>query len=504
MKLSEVKKLENKDVELTIEVKGEVFTKAVDEAFRKNSKKMKVPGFRPGKATRRQIEAIYGKGVFYEDAVNALYFEAYTEAVKEAGIDPVDSPRVALENVDEDGFVFKATVTVKPEVEIKDYKGINVTKKVYNVTAAEVKEQLERKQMQNQRVVPVERAIKEGDVAVIDFEGFADGVAFEGGKGTDYELTIGSGSFIPGFEDQLIGKVKDEDVDVNVTFPEEYHAEELKGKPAVFKVKVKDVREKQLPEIDDEFVKDISEFDTVDELKADIKKKLKEEKARTAEEEMETAIMDALLEKMSADIPSVMIESKLDNIAQDFDGKLRAQGMDLATYLKYTGMTMENFREGFKDQAEKQVKLRLALEKIVELESIVISDEDVDAEFKSIADAYKMDVEQVKSMLPATEIVADLAVGKAMELVKNQAVVTEEKVAAKKTTSTAAKKTTSSTAKKTTSTTKKTTSTTTKKTTSTAAKKTTSTAKKTTSTTAKKTTSTAKKSTSTAKKTEEK
>lgn len=440
MKLKENNKIEKNTVELVVEVKGDEFKKAVDAAFKKNAAKMTVPGFRKGKAPRKMIETLYGEGVFYDEAINALYPAAYEEAVKEAGISPVDNPEVEVTAVDAEGFEFKAKVTVKPEVEIKDYKGIKVTKNVYNVTETMVKAELETLRKQNQRIVEVERESKLGDTVNIDYEGFCDGVAFDGGKDAGFDLNLGSNTFIPGFEDQLVGKKAGEDVDVNVTFPEEYHAEDLKGKAVVFKVKVNVVKEIQLPELDDEFAKDVSEFDTLADLKADIKKKLKEQKKNQSEAELDTALVEELLKNTEVEIPKAMIDQKVNSMVAEFEQRLAGSGLNLQTYIQYTGMDMDTFKKNYEPEAEKQVKTRLALEKIVELEGIVISDEEIDKEFQAIADAYKMDIAQVKMYIPASEISMDVAVGKAVEVIKNNAEITEEKVSAAK--KPAAKKTT--------------------------------------------------------------
>ena len=440
MNLKENKKIDKNTVELIVEVKGDEFKKAVDAAFAKNSKKITVPGFRKGKAPRKMIEKFYGEGVFFEDAVNALYPAAYDEAVAESKINPVDNPEIEITSVDAEGFEFKATVTVKPEVEVKDYKGIKVTKKVYTVTETMVKEELESLRKQNQRIVEVDRAAKEGDTVNIDYEGSVDGVLFDGGAAQGHDLSLGSGAFIPGFEDQIVGKSTGEEFDVVVTFPEEYHAEDLKGKEAVFKVKVNAVKEIQLPEVDDEFAKDVSEFNTLAELKSDIKKNLKKQNESRSDAEMETALVEELLKNTEVEIPKAMIDRKVSQMLEELNQRLAGSGLDLMTYIKYTGGDLETIKKSYEPEAEKQVKTRLALEKIVEIESIVISDEDIEAEYKLIADAYKMDVEDVKKYIPATEISMDVAVGKAVELIKANAEITEEKVSARKP---AAKKTTS-------------------------------------------------------------
>lgn len=439
MNLKENKKTEKNTVELVIEVKGDEFKGAVDAAFKKNISKMTVPGFRKGKAPRKMIEKLYGEGVFYDEAINALYPAAYDAAVAEAGITPVDNPEVEVTSVDAEGFEFKAKVTVKPEVEVKNYKGIKAVKNVYNVTETMVKSEIEAMLRQNQRIVDVDREAKSGDTVNIDYEGSVDGVAFDGGKADGYDLSLGSNTFIPGFEDQLIGKKAGDECDVNVTFPEEYHAEELKGRAAIFKVKVNTVKEIQLPEADDEFAKDVSEFDTLAELKSDIKKKLREQKTKQSEAELENALVDELLKNTEVEIPAVMISRKVDSMMAEFEQRLAGSGLNLDTYIRYMGTDLESFKKNYEPEAEKQVKTRLALEKVVELENIVVSDEDTDKEYQMIADAYNMKLEDVKRFVPAQEITMDVAVGKAVELIKNNAEITEEKQTAKKT---AAKKTT--------------------------------------------------------------
>lgn len=443
MNLKENRKTEKNTVELVIEVKGDEFKGAVDSAFKKNISKMTVPGFRKGKAPRKMIEKLYGEGVFYDEAINALYPAAYDAAVAEAGISPVDNPEVEVTSVDAEGFEFKAKVTVKPEVEVKNYKGIKAVKNVYNVTETMVKSEIEAMLRQNQRIVDVDREAKSGDTVNIDYEGSVDGVAFDGGKADGYDLSLGSNTFIPGFEDQLIGKKAGDECDVNVTFPEEYHAEELKGKAAVFKVKVNTVKEIQLPEADDEFAKDVSEFDTLAELKSDIKKKLREQKAKQSESELENALVDELLKNTEVEIPAVMISRKVDSMMAEFEQRLAGSGLNLNTYIQYMGTDLESFKKNYEPEAEKQVKTRLALEKVVELENIVVSDEDTDKEYQMIADAYNMKLEDVKRFVPAQEITMDVAVGKAVELIKNNAEITEEKQTAKKPAAkkTAAKKT---------------------------------------------------------------
>lgn len=428
MAVTEMKTNEDKKVELTITVDAETFGKAVDEVFKKNVKRMTVPGFRRGKAPRKMIEKMYGEGVFYEEAVNNTYPAAYDAAVEEKGIEPVDRADIEVLGVGKDGYTFKATVTVKPEVSIDGYKGIEIEKKVVEATDGEVDAELSRMQEQGGRVIAVEgRAAQNGDTAVIDFEGFVDDQAFEGGKGEKYPLELGSNSFIPGFEGQIVGHNVGESFDVNVSFPENYHAEELKGKPAVFKCTLHELKMKELPLLDDEFAKDVSEFDTLDELKADLKKKAQERHDSQTETEMENKLMDAVCEKLVADIPQCMYDSRIDEMVRDFEYRLQSQGLNLPTYLNYAGTDMEGFRKGFAPQAESQVKTRLALEKIVELEKIEPTAEEIAAEYDKLAKNYNMEADKLKGILPEKEIAQNLSMGKALDLVRDSAVVKEIK-----------------------------------------------------------------------------
>lgn len=427
MNIKETKELENSMVELTVEVTGDEFKNAVDAAFRKNLKKMNVPGFRRGKAPRKVVERLYGEGVFYDDAINALYPSAYDDAVKESKISPVDRPEVEVESVDANGFVFKAKVTVKPKVEVENYKGIKVTRNVYNVTDADVDKEIEARRRQNQRMVDVDRPAADKDSVNINFEGFVDGKAFDGGKAENFDLVLGSGSFIPGFEDQIVGKAKGDEFDVNVTFPDDYHVDDLKGKPAVFKVKLNDIKQIELPDVDDEFVKDVSEFDTLDEYKKDIKDRLTKEKERQSESELDGEIIERLLENTKVDIPQVMIDNKANSMLSEFEQRLAGSGLNLKTYLSYTGMDEAAMKKSYEAEAAKQVKVRLALEKVVELEKIVIDQKDIDDEYQKIADAYKMPLDQVKLYIPEQDITMDVAVGKAVELIKANADITDKK-----------------------------------------------------------------------------
>ena len=461
MKLVKAEKLEHSQYELHISVDKATFEAAVTKAYQKESKKMTIPGFRKGKAPRSIIEKMYGTGVFYETAINDLIPENYEAAVKETGISPVAQPEFDIVSLDDNGLVLSAKVFVKPEVKIADYFGINVTRTVTPVADAEVDAEINTVRERNSRETEVlGRAAELGDTAVIDYEGFCDGVAFEGGKGEDYALKLGSNTFIPGFEDQIVGKKIDEEFDVNVTFPTEYHSADLAGKEAVFKCKLHALTRVELPELDDDFAKDVSEFDTMDEYRADLKAKIEKRHADSADNAVSEQLMDALIEKMEADIPTPMFDAEVENSLRDYDYRLRMSGLDLTTYTKYTGLTLDALREQFRPQAERQVKARLALEKIAELENVEVTEAEIEAEFERAATAYNMPVDQVKASLPAEAITEDLRVSKTVALVREKAVVTdaapeEKKPAAKKTTSTAKK--TTSTAKKTTSTAKKTT-----------------------------------------------
>ena len=443
MKLTKNEKIEASKVELEFSVEQSVFEAAVNRAYKKEVGKINIPGFRKGKAPRAMIEKMYGKGFFYDTALNDILPENYEAAVKEAGIEPVAQPEIDVVSIDENGVVFNAKVFVKPEVKIADYFGIEVTKEVTPVTDEELNKEIELVRERNSREIDAnDRPAEMGDTTVIDFEGFVDGVAFEGGKGTDYALKLGSGQFIPGFEEQIVGKKVDEEFDVNVTFPAEYHAENLAGKASVFKVKIHAITKVELPEMDDEFAKDVSEFDTFDEYKADLKAKIEKRHEADADASVENQLMEALIEKLEADIPEPMFVAEAENFVRDYDNQLRMQGLDLKTYFQYTGMTLEKLREQFRPQAEKQVKARLALEKIVELENITASEDDVNAEYDRIAKMYSIDVAQVKASIDADSIAADMKVKKAMDAVKENAVVKAKK--AKKTTakSTTAKSTT--------------------------------------------------------------
>ena len=404
-------------------ISKEAFAKAENAAYKKQVKSINVPGFRKGKAPKAIIEKMYGKGIFFEDAINACIPDAFEAAVKESGLEVVGMPKFDLVSA-EDEIILKAEGFVKPEVSIEGYKGIEAEKKVEEVTDEAVEAELTKVRERNARTVEItDRAAEMGDIANIDYEGSVDGVPFAGGKGEKHDLKLGSGQFIPGFEEQIVGKKIGETCDVNVTFPTEYHAEELAGKAAVFKTTLNAIKFEELPEADDEFAKDVSEFDTLDEYKADLKAKMVKRNEDKAQGEFENALAEALMEKLVAEIPEPMFEAETDNYVRDYDMRLRQSGLDMNTYFKYTGLTIEALREQMRPQAERQVKVRLALEKIAQLESITIDDEAVEAEYKRISEAYNVPVDNVKNMVAVEDLKADLAVAKAMDVVKENAVV---------------------------------------------------------------------------------
>ena len=430
MNLVKSEKLEKSMHELQFSVDAETFKAAIDKAFKREGKKYNVPGFRKGHAPRAVIEKMYGADIFHYDAINDLFPEAYEAAVAAAGIEPVGRPEadVVSESLDE-GVVLKVTVAVKPEIKVGGYTGLKATRKVNTVDDADVDAEITRMQERNGRIITREGKAENGDTVDMDFEGFVDGVAFEGGKAEHYSLVLGSGSFIPGFEDQLIGHEAGEELDVNVTFPEEYQAKELAGKPAVFKIKLHEVKTRELPALDDEFAKDVSEYDTLDELKASIRKGMEEQNAKQADLAVENDLVDQVIATIEGDIPEVMYENRMDEAVRDFEYRLAQQGLKLDMYLQYMGQTMETFRASFKEQAEKQVKIRLALEAVVAAEQIAATDEELEAELQRIADNYKMELEKVKELVNADEVKKDLAVNKAIDFIKDHAEITEVKVA---------------------------------------------------------------------------
>ncbi len=407
-----------------IKFSAEEFDDAVNAVYNRQKSKIVIPGFRKGKAPRKVIERNYGEGVFYEDAVNSLYTNNIDEAVEKSGLEIVDIENTEVSEISkENGVTIKADFITKPEVEISNYKGIEVTKTVKTVNDDVINKELDKKRESVARLVEVEgRSVQEGDTAVIDFEGFADGVAFEGGKGEKFPLEIGSNTFIPGFEEQIIGKNVNDEFDVNVTFPEDYQSDDLKGKSAVFKCKLHQIKAKELPELDDEFVKDISEKDTVDELKAEIRETLEKQFAEEADDAADSALMDKMLENMEAEIPQAMYEHRVDEIAREWSARTR---ININDYLKYTGMTAAQFRANFMESAKRQVQLRLALEKIADIENIEITADDISKEYSELAEEYKIDLENVKAAISEKTLVTDLKIEKALDLVKNNAKITE-------------------------------------------------------------------------------
>lgn len=421
----QVEKLEKNMAKLTIEVSADEFSKAVEEAYQKNKGKISVPGFRKGKVPKKMIEQMYGKAVFYEDAANALIPGAYEKALEECEETIVSSPKIDVTQIEEGkSFIFTAEVALKPEVTLGAYKGVEVDKIEVSVTDEEVEADLKQQQENNSRVVSVERPVADGDIAVIDYEGFADGVAFEGGKGEDYSLTIGSHSFIDNFEEQLIGKNAGEECEVNVTFPEEYHAKELAGKPAVFKVTVKEVKEKQLPELNDEFAGEVSEFETLEAYKEDIRKKLTEKKEAEAKNQKEDAVITAVIENAQMEIPEAMVETQQRQIVDEFAQRLQMQGLSMEQYFQFTGLSYQHMMEQVKPQAERKIKSRLVLEAVVAAENIAATEEDYEEEIKRMAEGYRMEADKIKELLGEQgkkQIMEDLAVRKAAEFVVNEA-----------------------------------------------------------------------------------
>lgn len=425
MGLVSTNKIDATKYELIINVDADGFEKALQNAYLKARNKININGFRKGKAPRKMIEQLYGENVFYEDAVNLLVNSDVTSVIEEEDYDLIAPPSVDVKSVNKtDGVSFKVEVTVKPDVEISDYKGIEVEKTVNAVTDEDIDKQLEALRERNGRLVTVDdRAAENGDIAVIDFEGFKDGVAFEGGKDSNYELALGSNTFVPGFEEQIVGKKTGEEFTINVTFPENYQMEEIAGQLCEFKIKLNEIKTKELPDLDDEFVKDATEFDTIDELKKDIKSKLEERAAQNADIEAENKIFEALIDKMTADIPQIMFESKIDTLVEDFNIRLSQQGLTMDMYLMYTNMDMAAFRKTFEVQAQKQVKVRLALEKIAKLENVEITDEQIEAEINKMAEQYNITPDRVKSVVSSKAVKEDLMVAEASKIVLDSAVI---------------------------------------------------------------------------------
>lgn len=434
MSLKSSSKVDTNRVQLEVSVDADAFEKAVDQAYRKEKGRIAIPGFRKGKAPRKFVEKYYGEKIFYDDAINAVYPSALQQAIREANLETVeDKIDFDVVSAGKEGLVFKATVTTRPEAKIEGYKGLAVTKKRVEATDADVDAEIDRVRDRNARMVSVEdREAQKGDIVDIDFDGRVDGKPFAGGKAENYSLVLGAGQFVPGFEDQVIGHKSNEEFDVKVTFPKDYQAKDLAGKDSVFKVKLHEIKKKELPEVDDDFVKDVSDFNTLDEYKADIRKKILEAREKAAKDEVDNQLIDKLVTLLQAEIPEAMFRNQIDDDLRDFSYRLQSQGMNLQNYMKYTGLDGDGLRKQFRPQAERQVKLRLALEKIAELEKIQPSDDAVEAEYKKIAESYKTDVEKVKKAIPRENIAKDLAVEKAFGQVRDSAVVTEAEPAKEK------------------------------------------------------------------------
>ena len=428
MSLNNVTNLDEKNmVEIEFTVERAVFDSAVSKAYKKNVGKMNIPGFRKGKAPRNIIEKMYGKGVFYDDALNDVIPDAYEAALKESGAVAVSRPEFDVVSIDDgEDVVLKAKFYIKPEVAIEDYKGIEAERVITPVTDEDIDGDIQRVRERNSRLIDItDRAAEDGDTVVIDYKGFDGDNQFEGGTAEGHELKLGSGQFIPGFEEQIVGKNIGDEFDVNVTFPEEYQAEELKGKAVVFQVKLNGIKLTELPELDDEFAKDISEFDTFDEYKADVKAKIEERNSKASDSALDETLIDGLIAKMTTEVPPPMIDNEAENLLRDYDNRLRMQGLDLNTYFKYTGMTLDTMREQFRPQAERQVKAQLALEKIAELENIIAEEADIEEEFNNIAKNYSMEIDKVKESVTPDMLEGDLKLRKSLKFVRDSAVVTD-------------------------------------------------------------------------------
>lgn len=425
MALKESKKAEQANTyELVVNVDGETFEKAINTVYKRQVKNISIQGFRKGKAPRRIVEKMYGTEVFYEDAMQDCYPDALYEAAKEADVKIVKVESLEAVEAGKDGFTFKATIIVEPDMEINDYFGIEVEKKSTEVTDELVDEEIEKVRDRNSRMVTVEdRAAQDGDVAVIDFEGFVDGEAFDGGKAENYNLKLGSGNFIPGFEEQIIGHNTDEEFTITVTFPEDYQAEELKGKEAEFKIKLHEIKAKELPEVDDDFVKDVSEKENLDEYKEELKETIANRLKEEADKDIDDQIANKLMELLDGEIPEAMYDNQASEMVRDFEMRLRAQGMDMNTYMQYMGMDVNGLKGMYREEAEKRVKLRLALETIAKKENIEVTEADLDEEYQKMADAYKMEIDKVKAAVPAESLTEDVKVEKALKLVKDKAVI---------------------------------------------------------------------------------
>ncbi len=416
------KKEQANSYELVVSVDADTFEKAINAVYKKQVKNISIQGFRKGKAPRKVIEKMYGSEVFYEDAMQDCYPDALYDAAKEADVKIVKVETLEAVEAGKDGFTFKANIIVEPTMDINDYLGVEVTKKSTDVTDELVDEEIQKVRERNARIITVDdRAVQDGDIAVIDFEGFVDGEAFDGGKAENYNLKLGSNSFIPGFEEQIIGHNTDEEFSINVKFPDDYQAEELKGKDAEFKIKLHEIKTNELPEVDDDFVKDVSDKDTLDEYKAELKETIAKRLEDEAEKDIDDQIANKLMELLDGEIPEAMYENQTNDMVRDFDMRLRSQGLDINTYMQYMGTDIEGLKKMYRDEAEKRVKLRLALETIAKKENIEVTDEDLENEYKKLAEAYQMDVDKVKAAIPVESLSEDIKVEKALKLVKDKA-----------------------------------------------------------------------------------
>ncbi len=427
MSIKSSNKIDTNKFELEIEVDAVAFEEAVQSAYFKARKNISVPGFRKGKAPRKMIEKLYGEGTFYEDAVNALIPVETSKAIDEQRLEIIDRPEIEVISVNkENGLLFKAVCVVKPDVEVTNYKGIEVQKVVNAVTDEDVDAQIQKMREKNSRLITIEdRPAQNGDDVVIDFEGFINDIAFEGGKADKFTLSLGSGQFIGGFEDQVVGHSIGEEFDINVTFPEDYQMKEIAGKPAVFKIKLHEIKARELPELDDDFVKDTTEFETLETLKEDIKTKMCENSKKQSEADVENKIYEAVIANTVGEIPQIMFDKRVEAMVQEFAQHLNSQGMNLDIYLQYTGMTMDAFKKTYEDRAKNEVKLRLALEKIAQLENIEVSDAELDEEFNKFVEAYEIELEKIKGMISSDELKKDILVKKAADLVRNETKISE-------------------------------------------------------------------------------
>ena len=424
MELLNINDIATNQKELEIKIDKATFDAEIEKAYKKNVGKMNIPGFRKGKAPKSMIEKIYGKGVFYEDAINAILPTAYSEALEASKLDVVSRPEIDIKDVNDEGVIVLAKVFVKPEVKVSEYKGLKANRDAIEITDEAVDTEINRVRERNARVIEVtDRAAKLGDEVVFDFDGYCDGVQFDGGKAEKYTLKLGSGQFIPGFEDQIVDKNIGENFDVNVTFPEDYQEASLAGKAATFKCLIHNIKENELPEFNDEFVKDVSEFDTVDEYKADVKARLEKDANKAADVKVDEQLMEALVANLEGEIPECMFENEVENCIADYENRLRYQGLSLDMFMKYTGQTIDTLKTQFRPQAEKQVKTRLALEYVAKTEGLVATEEDINEEYKKIAEGYGIEIEKVKEAIKDDAVSADVVVGKAVLFIRDNAAV---------------------------------------------------------------------------------